>query len=394
MAEEKVKILEESLSVLREQIGQLTQVMASSHESRQGNRLDGRASPVSQRLATVERRRTERPGEGMSRDRRTPEYHQGETSPKMMGRSIASSGEVEIGRPSGMTSPAQGPPSPLKYRPLAVPKYAKGGDWRCFVAEFREMVKVAQLNPAQQLIYLRQAVPDEVKGILSLKSIETVDQALGALTQIYEPSKDAWAIMQELDGITQRPGERLLMLALIEEVVRRYGEAVNSASRAELDRLTQSRFRHALADEDTRNFLIWDECNLTLDEMVKKAQAFEDVKNQSNPLNVSHKLDDIETEVQGLKRQLAELQQLVETLSRPHPTTVEGRRPRCRPSPVCWNCGGRGHFSRECSQQIQGDGMKYRKERRVQGRQAKRLPQKQPALNQRLQGAVGHPPWM
>ena len=77
-----------------------------------------------------------------------------------------------------------------KIPPVAIPKYKSGADWRCFLAEFRELVRFADLRPSHQLMYLKQAVPDEAKNMLYQHKVETIEHAIDMLTELYEPVKD------------------------------------------------------------------------------------------------------------------------------------------------------------------------------------------------------------
>ena len=40
-----------------------------------------------------------------------------------------------------------------KMPPVDPPRYQVGGDWRCFLAEFKEMVQMADLKPSHQLAF-------------------------------------------------------------------------------------------------------------------------------------------------------------------------------------------------------------------------------------------------
>ena len=49
--------------------------------------------------------------------------------------------------------------------------------------------------------------------------------------------KDTWTVLQELEKITQKPGERLRVLASRIEVARRYEETLANTSPADLNKL-------------------------------------------------------------------------------------------------------------------------------------------------------------
>ena len=81
--------------------------------------------------------------------------------------------------------------------------------------------------------------------------------------------------MQEIFKISQQPGEWLRVLAgCIEDAARKYAETQALPS-TDLDKLITSRFKHAIADPETRNQLLWDSPEMTLNQMVQKAQQFE-----------------------------------------------------------------------------------------------------------------------
>ena len=64
-----------------------------------------------------------------------------------------------------------------------------------------------------------------------------------------------------MEKISQRPGESL--------VAKRYKETVDQSSQTDLNRLIGSRFKHAMADEETRNHFLW---------ILQRAQQFEDAR--------------------------------------------------------------------------------------------------------------------
>ena len=97
--------------------------------------------------------------------------------------------------------------------PVSPPKFSPGGDWKCFLSEFRDMVQLSDMRPTHQLAYFKQAVPDEAKKILYQHEVTSVEQAIKMLTEMYEPVKDTWTVLQELEKISQKPGERFRVLA-------------------------------------------------------------------------------------------------------------------------------------------------------------------------------------
>jgi len=252
-----------------------------------------------------------------------------------------------------------GSPFHVRYKAPAVPRYKRGGDWPCFVSEFRDMVRMAQLSPEYQITYLKQAIPDEAKKLLIAKPDLTLDAALELLSSLFDSPKDVVSRQRELSNIVQRPGEHLRILAgRIEEAAQRYGEAVGSLNQKHLDKLIQAQFRTAVEDAQTRAFLSWEGREMSLEELVQKAQTFQE--DQSIKGRKALKVDEEGGEVQQLKKRLAEMEEKFNRLkmeSNREPKT-ELKRPKEK---MCWNCGQRGHISRECPEEKRGDGLSYRK---------------------------------
>ena len=250
----------------------------------------------------------------------------------------------------------------FKVPPVEPPKYKVGGDWRCFLEEFREMIELADLRPSHQLAYFKQAVPDEAKKMLYQHKVETVQQAIQILTELYEPVKDTWTVLQELEKISQKPGERLRVFAgRIEEVARRYGETLPTTTTEDLNKLITSRFKHGIVDEETRNHSLWDPTEMTLDMMVQKAQQFEDARKSSKFNRKSFRATGDETENERLKKEISELKTQIEEL-------FKMKSPSKKSSILCWNCGNKGHFSRNCPQKKIGDGFTHRPKRKFKPR--------------------------
>ena len=64
--------------------------------------------------------------------------------------------------------------------------------------------------------------------------------------------------MKEILRISQQPIERLRVLAgRIKDAARKYSETLELPP-TDLDKLIKSRFKHAIADQETRNQLLWD----------------------------------------------------------------------------------------------------------------------------------------
>ena len=94
----------------------------------------------------------------------------------------------------------------------------------------------------------------------------------------------------------------------------------------------------AFADQETRNQLLWDQTEMTLDQMVQKAQQFEDFKS-SEPVKSkkSLRMTDSSSETSQLQKQIEELQKQIASLQ----AGKKGTSPSRRCSFICWNCGKR-----------------------------------------------------
>lgn len=244
-----------------------------------------------------------------------------------------------------------------KYRisPVSPPKFKAGGDWRCFLAEFKEMVRLADMRPSHQVSYLKQAVPEEAKRLLYQHGVETVEHALEILTELYQPVRDSWSVLQELQKITQGSGERLRVLAgRIQDAARLYAETVHILP-VDLDQMVIDQFKYALTDEETRNQLLWDQTNMTLDAMVKKAQKYEDFRRSGgNRGRKALRTTEENPELQKVEKELAELKKLMAELQKP-----SRKQPFQKPTLICWNCGQKGHFSRDCKKEKVGKGFDH-----------------------------------
>ena len=265
-----------------------------------------------------------------------------------------------------------------KVPPVAIPKFKSGGDWRCFLAEFKEMIKLADLKPSHQLAYLKQAIPEEAKKMLYRHKVDAVDEALQMLTELYEPTKDSWQALQDMQKISQQSGERLRLFA------GRLQDATRPMKLPPqvLDDLVKSRFKQALADSETRNLLLWDTEDVTLDEMVQKAQLYEDAKvgmqkSHKKVLKTSTSSD----ENSALKKKIEELEQKLLGLQ-------QARDSKSRTRVTCWNCGRKGHFSRNCRQDKVGDGFTHRPKNKGRGRDE----QKQKAVDTQTEEGLNSDP--
>jgi len=184
------------------------------------------------------------------------------------------------------------------------------------------------------------------------------------------------SLFKELEKVTQKAGERLQVLASrIGNVANQFAKVLSShITRAEVENLVCARFRQAITDEDLRNHLLWDQQMTTLNQMVTKAQQFEDNRAQMTPTpRRGLRTTEEETELKQLRAKVEELQKTLETVladkassakssegrggwSRP-PTQSQPRQPR-KKFP-CWNCGEEGHQRRECPKERIGNGFTY-----------------------------------
>ena len=158
-------------------------------------------------------------------------------------------------------------------------------------------------------------MPEEAKCLLYQKQVETVDWAFDVFTELHEPLKDSSTLMQEILRISQQPGEQLRVLAgQTEDAAHKYTETLALLS-TDLDKLIKSRFKHAIADPETRNQLLWDDTDMTLNQMVQKAQQFEDFRgcDGAKPKK-SLRMTDTRSETSQLKKQIEELQEQIAIL--------------------------------------------------------------------------------
>ena len=106
---------------------------------------------------------------------------------------------------------------------------------------------------SHQLVYFKQAVPDEAKRILHQHKVEILQQVEHIPKELYEPVGDTWTVLQDLEKISQMPGERLRVLdGRIKEVAKRYEETLDQTSQT-TNRLNVSRFKYAI-DEETQRY--------------------------------------------------------------------------------------------------------------------------------------------
>ena len=64
------------------------------------------------------------------------------------------------------------------------------------------MDKLTDLKCSYQLACFKQEVRNEAKRILHQIKVETVQQAEQILKELYEPVKDTWTVLQQLEMIS------------------------------------------------------------------------------------------------------------------------------------------------------------------------------------------------
>ena len=151
------------------------------------------------------------------------------------------------------------------------------------------------------------------------------------------------------------------MAGWIEEVARRYGKTL-WLSAFELDQLIKSRFKHAIADAETSNQLLWDDREMSLSQMIENAQRFEDFRSTESmkakkTLRITESnsfTDQLKKELADLKKQMASLQASIDKKASAS-AIASPKKPF-----ICWNCGGEGHIARHCKKPKVGDGLSHR----------------------------------
>ena len=77
--------------------------------------------------------------------------------------------------------------------------------------------------------------------------------------------------MQEILMITQQIGAQLRVLAgQIEDTACKYVETLELPSTV-LEKLIKSWFKHTIVDLETKSQILWDDTDMTLDQMIQKA---------------------------------------------------------------------------------------------------------------------------
>ena len=152
------------------------------------------------------------------------------------------------------------------------------------MADLKDIMRLADLKPSHEPSHLKQVIPEEAKRLLYQQEVDSVEHALVILRELYEPLKDSSPLIEEILRISQQLNKRLKDLARrIEDAAHNYSETLELPS-TDLAKSIKSRFKHAIMDQETRNQLLWDWTEMTLDQMVRTAQQFEDFRS-NEPVN-------------------------------------------------------------------------------------------------------------
>ena len=217
----------------------------------------------------------------------------------------------------------------LQLQPVKMVKFKTGDDWRCFLTEFLGLATMASMSSSHQLAYLKQVIPEEGKRLLY----------------------------------------RLRQLAgRIQEAVLKFGETVQ-LSPENLQEMSKEYFKFALTDEDVRSRLLWEQSQLTMDEMVQKAQWYLDHRDtEKEPKSKTTQVVENSPESQKLQQLVGELKSYLEELTT-HRDKV--KTPARKVTCICWNCGKKGHMSRTCFMDKIGDGFSFRPKSKSQVKRIK-----------------------
>ena len=116
------------------------------------------------------------------------------------------------------------------------------------------------------------------------------------------------------DCFTHR-AKPLVSLKGWEDAACKYTETLVLPS-TDLDKLIKSRFKHAIADPETRNQLLWVNREMTLNQMVQRPQQFKDFqgcegakpKKSLRTMNTSSETSELKKKIEDLQKQIANLQ--------------------------------------------------------------------------------------
>jgi len=178
--------------------------------------------------------------------------------------------------------------------------------------------------------------------------------------------------LQEFQRITQTSDEKFVSLAgRVREAGERVADKMRLASR-DIKKMVSERFWDSITSERVRDHLVRDAKRLSLEELVVRAQDFQDsIKDDAKKTSKTRSLKEVMEEVEEVTgmvrhRQVAsvdppevkptvnkdesyqlqemrkELEKLKELLKRDPGNTAK------RATLTCWNCGEAGHFADKC----------------------------------------------
>ena len=220
------------------------------------------------------------------------------------------------------------------------------------MSNFKDITRFVNLKPSHQLAHFKQAIPEEAKRLLYQQEVDSAEDALEILTKLYEPFNYSTTLMGEILKISQQLNERLRVLkGRIEDAARRYSETLELLS-TYLDKLINSRFKHAIADQETRNQLLWDQREMTVDQLVQKAQQLEGFKS-NEPVKSKKFL--IMTDRNLESKPSCKSRRATGTVASLQ-TGKKGSSLSRRQSFICWNCRKKGHMAKNCKSSKIGNG--------------------------------------
>ena len=106
--------------------------------------------------------------------------------------------------------------------------------------------------------------------------------------------------------------------------------------------MIKSRFKHAIADAETRNQLLWDNREMSLSQIIEKAQRFEDFRSTENTTaKITWRTTESNSVTDQLKKGLADLRKQMVSLQASIDKKASASAIASPNKPfICWNCGG------------------------------------------------------
>ena len=103
----------------------------------------------------------------------------------------------------------------------------------------------------------------------------------------------------------------------------------------DLEKLIASRFKHAIADAETQNQLLWDDTEMTLSQMVQKAEQVEDYRGCDNvkPKKSLRTMELLQKQVSSENRKRSYKNKFPPYRPKQKGTSLSRRKPF-----ICWNC--------------------------------------------------------